>query len=119
MTADRSGSMADRMPTQWLIAACVLLSSALVLANDAARLEFSSSEGEILSDDIYERAEGWREPMVSDEWRVSKPEPESRIRFGFDSTHEELRARNRGKFSSRRIDPFDRPPTDQFELRFK
>jgi len=119
MTPVHIGPMTDQTSVQWLIAAGILLTSALVLANDAARLEIPPGDGEILSDDIYERAEGWRQPVIEDEWRTSKPEPSSRIRFGYDSTYEELRARDRAKYSNTRTEFLDRPPANQFQLRFK
>ena len=62
----------DTAAVTWraLLATGLLLASAFVLANDEARLKISPTYGEILSDDIYERAEGWREPPIFEsEWR--------------------------------------------------
>ena len=114
-----TSTIAGQMPMRWLFASGVLLASAFVLANDNARLTISPTYGEMLSDDIYERAEGWREqPMFESEWRAPKPEPESRIKFGYDSAYEEVRAREDAKYSSRPMDLRDRPPATQFRLSF-
>lgn len=103
-----------------LIMTGFLLASAFVLANDGARLEISPTYGEILSDDIYERAEGWREPpMFESEWRAPEPQPKSRIRFGYDSAYEEVQARNAAGYSTTPLnlrDPL--PAATQFRLEF-
>jgi len=68
--------------------------SAIALAQDGARLEITSESGELLSDEIYREAEGWREPpMFESEWRAPRKEEPSRIRFGYDSAYEAARAR--------------------------
>lgn len=109
----------DPALARWLIASSVLLISALVLAEDNARLEAPPLYDQILSDEIYERAEGWREPATEeDEWRKSKPEPKSRIRFGYDSTYEELRARDETRYSSKPINQRDLQPSTQINLGF-
>ena len=115
-----AGAMKDPTVPRRLVASGVLLASALVLANDGARLVLSPTDGEILSDDIYERAEGWREqPMFESEWRAPKREPQSRIKFGYDSAFEELRARERSQYPSRPMDVRDdHPPASQFRLGF-
>jgi hypothetical protein len=115
----QTGTIASQMPMRWLVASGALLISAFVFANDNARLTISPTYGEILSDDIYERAEGWREqPMFESEWRAPKPEPKSRIKFGYDSAYEEVRARENAMSSSRPMDLRDRPPATQFRLNF-
>ena len=103
-----------------LLATGLLLASAFVLANDEARLKISPTYGEILSDDIYERAEGWREPPIFEsEWRPPRTEPKSRIRFGYDSAYEELRARNAPRDSGRSLNLRDpQPAATQFRLEF-
>ena len=103
-----------------LIAAGLLLTSAFVLANDDARLQISPAYGEILSDDIYQRAEGWRQPpLFESEWRPPKPEPKSRIRFGYDSAYEEMRARNAGRDAITSLNLRDpRPAATQFRLEY-
>ena len=105
----------DQTPMRWVLASGILLVSALVLADDSRRLAVPPAYGEILSDDIYDRAETWREPKtLDDEWRAPKTEPNSRIRFGYDSAYEELRARDHTHYSSRR----ELQPTTQFQLGF-
>jgi len=102
-----------------LTATAVLMASAFVLANDNDRLVISPTDGEILSDDIYERAEGWREqPMLESEWRAPRQESKSRIKFGYDSAHEELRARDDTKYSVKPTELRDRPPADQLRFSF-
>lgn len=92
---------------QWLVASGVLLASAIVVANDSARLEISPTYGDLLTDDIYESAESWRKPpKFESEWRAPKPKEKSRIKFGYDSAYEEMRARENTR-------SFD----DQFDLR--
>ena len=79
----------------WIIGGGVLLLSAMVLAANDDRLVISPADGQLLTDEMYERAEGWREPpMFESEWRAPEPEPRTRIRFGYDSAYEELRARD-------------------------
>ena len=109
----------DPALARWLIASSVLLISAFVLAEGNARLEAPPLYDQILSDEIYERAEGWREPAVEeDEWRTSRPEPKSRIRFGYDSAYEELRARDETRYSSKPINQRDIQPSTQINLGF-
>jgi len=111
--------MNDPTLTRWLIASGVLLASAFVLANDDTRLEVPPAQGEILSDDIYERAEGWRElPTLEGGWREPKPQPKSRINFGYDSTYEELRARDDTGYSSKPLTVREPVPSTQFRLGF-
>ncbi len=114
MTA-RVFPVTDQPPMRWMLASGVLLFSAIVLADNSPRLALSPGYGEILSDDIYDRAEAWREPKnLDDEWRAPKTEPKSRIRFGYDSAHEELRAREQTRHSGQR----ELQPTTQFQLGF-
>jgi hypothetical protein len=82
------------MPWLRLTLLPALLLSAIVVAQDGARLEISPESGELLSDEIYREAEGWRQPpMFESEWRAPRREEPSRIRFGFDSAYEAARAR--------------------------
>lgn len=103
-----------------LITTGFLLASAFVLANEDARLEISPTYGDLLSDEIYERAEGWREPpMFESEWRPPASEPKSRIRFGYDSAYEEVRARNAADYSTKPLSLRDpQPAATQFRLEF-
>ena len=119
MIAVASVQYAGEGAKRTLIAIGVLLSSAFVLANDDARLEISPTYGEILTDDIYERAEGWRKPpMFESEWRAPEPEPKSRIRFGYDSAYEEVRARDAARFSTRPQRLRDPQPSTLFRIEF-
>jgi len=86
---------AEASGRSWMIGGGLLLLSALVLASNDDRLVISPSDGQLLTDEMYERAEGWREPpMFESEWRAPRSEPRTRIRFGYDSAYEELRARD-------------------------
>lgn len=83
-------------PHAWRWALWLLLTAAAIVIADDPRLQIDSGYGEILTDDLYEQAEGWREPpMFESEWRAPRKEEPSRIRFGFDSAYEEMRARER------------------------
>ena len=109
----------DPALTRWLITSSVLLISAFVLAEGNARLGSPPLYDQILSDEIYESAEGWRDPaMEEDGWRTSKPEPKSRIRFGYDSAYEELRARDETRYSSKPINQRHVQPSTQINLGF-
>ena len=109
-------SMDPALP-RWLLASAILLVSALVLAEESKRL--AAPYDQILSDDIYERAEGWREPQTTgDEWRRPKTEPQSRMKFGYDSTYEELRARDETRYSGKPISEGNVRPSTQINLGF-
>jgi hypothetical protein len=89
-----AGTWLVSMPWQRVILLMALLLSAIVVAQDGARLEISSDSAELLSDEIYRQAEGWRQPpMFESEWRAPRKEEPSRIRFGFDSAYEAAQAR--------------------------
>lgn len=105
--------------TRWLLTCGVLLVSAFVLADEMARLETPPVYNEMLSDEIYDRAAGWREPqMAGDAWRAPRPEPKSRIRFGYDSTYEELRARDETRYSTKPISRGNVQPATQLKFGF-
>ena len=96
-----------------------LLASAMVIAQDDPRLEISPGYGELLSDEIYEQAEGWRAPpMFESEWRAPRPQEQGRIRFGFDSAYEELQARDYDKYSSRQSNLMQPRPNTLLRLEF-
>jgi len=72
----------------------ILLVSVLVLAEERKRLEAPPIYKQIMSGELHERTEGWREPQTTgDDWRRPKTEPLSQMKFACDSTYEELRAR--------------------------
>ena len=111
-------TLVETMASRWLIASGLLL-WAIVLAAEDARLEISPTYGEILSDEIYERAEDWREPpMFESEWRATQPQKQGRIKFGYDSAYEELRARESVRSSSRPLDLRDPKPNTLFRFSF-
>lgn len=97
----------------------VLLISFIVLAKDDSRLELAPAYSEILSDDIYESAEGWRKPpMFENEWRAPKPKEKSRIKFGYDSVYEEMRSREDARSSNNSFDLRDPKPNTLFRFEF-
>ncbi len=83
-----------RSPRGWLVT--LWLVSALVVANEADRLLIEPAYEDLLSDEIYEQAGNWRAPPEFDsEWRAPKPEPKTRMTFGYDSAYDARRARQR------------------------
>lgn len=102
-----------------ILLSAALLASAMVIAQDDPRLEISPTYGELLSDEIYEQAEGWRAPpMFESEWRAPKPQEQGRIRFGFDSAYEELQARDYDRYSSRQTNLRQPRPNTLLRLQF-
>lgn len=98
----------------------VLLASAIVIAQEGQRLQISSDEGSLLTDEIYEQAEGWRAPpMIEEPWRAPEPEPRSRIYFGYDSAYEENRARGYDLDQARRSNLREPTPNTLFRMEFK
>lgn len=99
----------------------VLLASAIVMAQENPGLQVPPGSQELLSDEIYEQAGGWRETSVSgSEWRAPPtPQPRSRINFGYDSVHEELRARDDANYSGTGLNLRDTQKSNtQLQLRF-
>jgi len=84
---------------RWFLGLAVLLSSFLVLAKDADRLELAPAYDDYrVQEEIYSGAGEWRPPPKYEaEWRAAQPDPPSRIHFGYDSASEEMQAR---EFSS-------------------
>lgn len=110
----------DNMFGRWAFAGSGLLLSAIVFAGNSAQLVISDSDGQLLSDEMYERAEGWRRPSVFEpDWRAPEPEQRSRIRFGFDSAFEEVRARDpfNNKFTQTNLG--EPQPNTLFQLEFQ
>jgi len=98
-----------------------LLASAAAIAQENSRLHVPPGSEELLSDEIYEQAGAWREPSISDsEWRVPPTPPQrSRINFGYDSVHEELRARDDVRYDSTGLNPRDTQKSNtQLRLQF-
>lgn len=114
-----TATMLDSLAHRWLFASGVLLISVIVMAEGDARLELSSPYGEFLSDDIYERAEDWRKPpMFESEWRAPKAKEKSRIKFGYDSVYEDLRAREDARSSNKQFDLREPKPNALFRFDF-
>ena len=102
-----------------VLLSAALLASAMVIAEGDPRLEISPTYGDLLSDEIYEQAEGWRAPpMFESEWRAPRPQEQGRIRFGFDSAYEELQARDSDRFSSRQTNLRQPRPNTLLRLEF-
>lgn len=102
-----------------LLLAGALLASAIVLANDDARLEILPGDEERLSDQIYNSARNWREtPAAELDWRAPEPEERSRIKLGYDSTYEELRARDDAAYSQQRFNFGEPEPNTLFRIQF-
>jgi hypothetical protein len=102
-----------------ILSISVLLASAIVIAQEGARLQISPDEGSLLTDEIYEQAEGWRKPpMIEDPWRAPAEEPRSRIHFGYDSAYEEQRMRNAGFEETRPSNLREPTPNTLFRLEF-
>jgi len=111
-------TLVDTWASRWLFTSGMLL-WAIVLAAEDGRLEISPTYGEILSDEIYERAEDWREPpKFESEWRTTQPQKKGRIKFGYDSAYEEIRAREDDLSSSRQLNLRDPKPNTLFRLEF-
>jgi len=111
----RSAANDVRLPL--LLGALVLASWAL--ASDEARLEIGPAYDDLLTDEIYREAEGWREPpMFDSEWRAPPPQNQGRIRLGFDSAHEELQARQRALSAPPRYDFREPRPSTLFRWEF-
>lgn len=95
MSASLSGRYAGKMTSaRSLFIGLAMFLSAIVLAQNGSRLVISPGENQLLTDEIYQRAEGWREPpMFESEWRAPRKDESSRITFGYDSAYEARRAR--------------------------
>ena len=101
------------------LAAGVLLLSAMVIAQEDPRLQVAPDEGLLLSDEIYEQAEGWRAPpMLEESWRAPATEPRARINFGYDSAYEDARMRDYGLDRGRRSNLREPTPSTLFRLEF-
>ncbi len=97
----------------------VLLASAIVIAQEEPRLQIGTSDGMLLSDELYEQAEGWRAPpMIEEPWRAPEPEPRARINFGYDSAYEDARIRDYGFNQTRRSNLREPAPNTLFRLEF-
>jgi hypothetical protein len=97
----------------------VLLASAIVVARDNERLDAPPEVNTMMSDEIYEQAEGWRgSGATGGDWRAPEPQPSSRIHFGFDSAFEEKQIRNIGYRETQRSNLRETRPNTQFRIDF-
>lgn len=104
---------------RWLLGFSVLLTSAIALAQSSDRLEISPNYDDLLTDEIYESADSWRKPpMFESEWRAPRKEKEGRIKFGYDSAYEQMRARQDEQSSTGQFDFNDSKTSSQFRLNF-
>ena len=73
----------DRMLV-WL---CFLLASTIILAENGSQIELPAMYDEIISEEIYRSAGGWRESKpVENNWRAPpKKQKEGRIKLGYDT----------------------------------
>lgn len=107
----------DVLPNRRTVSIVVLLASAIVLAQEDPRLQVEAGERLLLSDEIYEQAEGWRAPpMIEEPWRAPKREPRARINLGYDATYEDARLRDYGLNQTRRSNLREPTPSTLFRL---
>jgi hypothetical protein len=120
MTAGLTLTPGRVAPQQVLLAAFMFL-SAIAIAQEDTRLHAPPESAQLLSDEIYEQAGGWREPAIPEsEWRAPpQPQKPSRIKFGYDSLHEELRARDDARYDNESMSLRDpKPSNSQLRLQF-
>ena len=106
--------------SRWLLGLAVMLFSLVVLAENTDRIDISPGHADDrLADEIYSNSGGWRKPATyENEWRPEKPQQESRIRFGYDSAYEEMRARDSVFSQDTGPGLADRPQNTQFKIGF-
>jgi len=100
-----------------------LLASAIILAETGTRLELPPIYDEIISEEIYQSAESWREsPPTEYDWRApAKKKKEGRIKFGYDtdSAYEQMGARQDDYFATKQTGLGEPKPTNTlFKLEF-
>ena len=97
----------------------LLLASAIVFARDDERLDTPPEINTLISDEIYEQAEGWRgSAAAGGDWRAPQPQPRSRMHFGFDSAFEEKQMRTFGYRETQRSNLRETTPNTQFRIDF-
>ena len=96
----------------------VLLASAMVIARDDERLDIPPDVGSLMTDEIYEQAEGWRTPGSGEGWRAPEPQRQPRMHFGFDSAFEEKQMRDTRYQEIRRSSLGETTPNTQFRVDF-
>lgn len=106
--------------SRWLIGLSVMLFSLVVLAENAARLDILPAyDDDRLTDEIYDKATGWRKPPAyQSEWRPEKQKQTSRIQFGYDSAYEEMRSRGKDYNLDTGLGHIDHPQNTQINISF-
>jgi hypothetical protein len=109
-----------RLGSRWLFGLPVMLFSLIVWAENASRIEISPAhDSDLVTDEIYNSASEWRKPPeYESEWRPEKRQQETRIRFGYDSAYEEMRARGNDYTLDTGMGLANRPQNTQFKLGF-
>ena len=100
-----------------------LLASTIILAETGNRLELPPMYDEIISEEIYQSAGGWRKSSPTEyEWRPPpKKKKEGRIKFGYDtdSAYEQMGARQDDYFATNQTGLSEPKPTNTlFRLEF-
>ncbi|MCH8976300.1 MAG: hypothetical protein IH909_01605 [Proteobacteria bacterium] len=100
-----------------------LLASTIILAETGDRFELPPMYDEIISEEIYHSAGGWREPSPTEnDWRAApKKNEEGRIKFGYDaeSVYEQMGARQDDYFATNQTGLSEPKPTNTlFRLEF-
>ena len=97
----------------------LVLASVMTLVSSDDRLEISPVYEDLQTEEIYQSADGWRKPpMFESEWRAPRQKKEARIQYGYDSAHEQMRAREAELFSTREVDLNEPRPSSQFRINF-
>lgn len=93
--------------------------SITLIAQAADRLIVSPDYESLISDGVYEDSQNWRQPN-DDElgWRQQQQQKESRIKFGYDPTYDEMRARKSQESSSSSFGYEQTKPSSLFRLEF-
>jgi hypothetical protein len=105
--------------SRWLIGLFVMMLSFIAIAENTGKITLSPTYDDRLTEDIYDSGRDWRTPSADeDEWRPEKPQQESRIKFGFDSTYEALRMRDSAQ-TMNSVGGLGNPePATQFRIKF-
>ncbi|MGB5259941.1 MAG: hypothetical protein WBO34_05390 [Gammaproteobacteria bacterium] len=105
--------------SRWPIGLLAMMLSFIAIAENSGSITLSPGYDDRLTDEIYNSARGWRKPPAyHDEWRPEKPQHESRIEFGYDSTYEALRSRDGAQSMDTARGLRDPQPATQFRIGF-
>lgn len=102
---------------------CLLMFSAVVLAQTVEHSDLDVTIDELQKEEIYATAGDWRKPEVDAEeeaWR--KPEPQvaekSRMQFGYDSIYDEARQREQTTATTLDFEIEKYKPSSAFKVKF-